>query len=128
MKGVEFPISAILVMIIVLAVGITLLYIFSGTLNPSAKSVTLDIATKATCSKISLFTDQMMWARIPVDDFDANGNGNTNDHNPVGIYPTSPNDDNLETLCHNFYYCDFAGLDWEKWRKCCIIRICGKTS
>lgn len=127
MKGIEFPISTILVIIIVLAVGITILYIFSGSLTPPANSTTLDMATKATCAKISFFTDKMMWARIPVDNFDANKNGNVNDHTPNGVYPTSFGDDNLESLCYNFYNCDWAGANWDNWRQCCIVRICGKT-
>jgi len=129
MKGIEFPISTILVIIIVLAVGITILYVFSGALTPPANSTTLDMATKATCAKISLFTDKMMWARIPVDNFDANKNGNVNDRTPdpgPPTLPTSKGDDNLESLCKNFYNCDWASVNWDNWRQCCITRICGK--
>ena len=57
MKGIEFPIATVIIIIVVIAVGVTLLYIFSGALRPASTSTTLDMATKATCEKISHFTE-----------------------------------------------------------------------
>ncbi|MEM5782738.1 MAG: hypothetical protein QXD43_06150, partial [Candidatus Aenigmatarchaeota archaeon] len=115
-----------------------------------------DDAKNEACSRVDkniLPTDtnnRAKLARVPVYDFDANKDDKVNDFHKDGTLPTSYCiDDNLESLCANYYGCDLNGkwqnvchpedpskiseflsndADWQNWYDCCIKNVCNVPS
>jgi len=138
MKGLELPISTVVIIVIALVVLLAMIALFFSVYSSSSGSTTLEIATRTTCSRINPTFCQrdsnpphgnMYAARMPVYNFDANQNGSVNEHTPDSTWPTSYEDDNLEMLCDNYYYCGPSSLiteaDWTSWIDCCVVKICG---
>ncbi|MFH1474101.1 MAG: hypothetical protein ABIE55_04415 [Candidatus Aenigmatarchaeota archaeon] len=131
MKGMELPINAIIVIVIVLIVLTTGLAFFFNAFDPSSVGSSLQSATSSTCIKINpdfcknKDPERTIASRMAVQDFDANNNGVVNEHVPNGQYSTSIGDDNLDELCSNFYSCSQASADWGAWYNCCLKKVCG---
>ena len=151
-KGVSLPINTIIIVVIAVIVLIALIAMFSGVFSQSSSSMSLEAATKAACQNVnpSLCISgkfDIRQARTPVKGFDANKNGKINDAHYDPTYNTLTTyciDDNLETLCGNYYGCDLsiktfssvcrngvdAGkfiitpTDEQEFYDCCIRRVC----
>jgi hypothetical protein len=138
MKAIELPINALVIVVIVIVVLLAVISLFFGVWTPSGSMTTLESITQSTCMRVNPTFCQsepnppyanMYAARMPVYDFDANKNGILNEHNQDGQWATSYQDDNLEMLCDNYYYCGPPSLiteaDWKSWIGCCVKKVCG---
>lgn len=140
MKGIE-AINVIILIILAIVTLLAVVLLFMGTINP-AKSTSLQAATQTTCQKVNPafcsenLADGPYAARMPVFDFDANHDGTLNEHDATAGYPyaTAPADDNLASLCQNYYGCPSDAsaegdqTSWVSWRDCCLVKVCGCPS
>jgi hypothetical protein len=134
MKGLELPINALVIIVIVIIVLLSVAALFFGVYTPSSSETTLQSATTATCMRVNpIYCDytqddyKIIAARMPVYDFDANGDGVLNTHVPDGQWVTTTGNDNLEMLCIKYYNCQHGGLtdtSWAAWYKCCLKGVC----
>jgi hypothetical protein len=154
MKGLELPISTLIILVIALVILIAVIAIFSGSFGPASKGFSLETATRSTCQKASKYCEysdinRFMAARTPVDGFDANKDGKNSyqydaNNGRLSHYCI---DDNLEALCGFYYGCKndkcpsgdkstfdpydpsngnlLTAADWQNWWQCCMIRVCG---
>ncbi len=142
MKGMELPINALVIIVIVIVVLLAVIAVFTGTLEPSSSGTTLQSATTATCLRVNpIYCDytkkdydgddyKFIAARMPVYDFDANGDGILNTHTPEEQWGSHEGEDNLEMLCINYYGCKNGGAyhndaSWAAWYMCCLKKVCG---
>jgi len=138
MKAIT-AIDSIIILVLGILALVAILGLFMGVWNPAKSGTSLQTATQTTCQKVNptfckTNTDpaiphaNMYAARMPVYDFDVNGNQTTNDHHPDGVWRTMGGDDNLEMLCYNFYGCRIqltGEFEWSQWSQCCLEKVCG---
>jgi hypothetical protein len=144
MKGIE-AINAIIILVLGVLTLLAILGLFMGVWTPAKGGTSLQAATSVTCQKINpafcadTSQNRALQARMPVDDFDADGDGKINERKeniPPDSWatcghttcPGGDTDDNLEELCYHYYGCR-AGLSdetaWLEWRECCVVKVCG---
>lgn len=140
MRGIE-AINVIVILVLAVITLLAVMLLFMGVINP-AKSTSLQAATQVACQKVNpsfckscnepVDVQSCLYAAMmPVFDFDANHNGTLNEHNPGGAYATTAGDDNLDSLCYNYYGCPNARTtttSLAQWRDCCLIKVCGCPS
>jgi hypothetical protein len=153
MKAIELPINALVIIVIVLVVLLAVISLFFGVWTPTGSLTTLESATQSTCMKVNpmfckgsypnfpddFFEHSNMYAaRMPVYNFDADKDGEINEHhsNDDGPFATCGHttcthggtDDNLEELCYYYHGCNVDLQNdnaWLDWYKCCLKKVCG---
>lgn len=110
MKGIELPISTLIIIIIALLLLLALLAFFWGVWNPGKGSINLETAKDNACNMlVGTSCNQNTW-NVATRDFDANKNGNLNDAGGIawnqntdcGPLETTSGD-NLAALCVCYY-------------------------
>ena len=99
MKGLELPISTIVVIVIVLIVLLAVVALFFGVWNPGRSSISLEAAKNNACQML-ISTGCVDSNNIIIRDFDADGDGN------YGVDATGTpvdSDDTLLALCQTYY-------------------------
>ncbi len=121
MKGSELPINTVIFIVVGVIVLLAVVGLLLGAFNPSSQSLNLQAATKATCTKInpSFCSDPSTAQKIPVENFDANKNGNVNE-----------NPDNFTAICYYFYsgpvtWDNPTGTVRPEFKNVCLVRVCG---
>jgi len=109
MKGIELPISTLIIIIVCIAVLLAIIMFFFGGYNPTRNAVNLETARSIACQKLTSMSCNVNPETIQVADFDADKNGNMNN---LGTGSTGKCDgsdqpgDNLLMLCKCYYGID----------------------
>jgi len=107
MKGMELPISTLVIIIVCIAVLLAVIMFFFGGYAQGSKAVNLETARSVACQKLASMNcdPNINPASIQVVDFDADKDGQTN--NPgsgaTGPCDTTSRGDNLAMLCVCYY-------------------------
>ena len=134
MKGIELPISTIIVIILVLVVLIAVLGLFYGVWPSGAQTATLESVKGSACQLLMSSggcgpdpTGDLNTKHIPINNFDADKNGKTNDPGSnIDVEPRchspDPNtNDNLFMLCRCWY--NLGGND-DQINSDCKTKVC----
>ena len=107
MKGMELPISTLVVIIVCIAVLLAVVMFFFGGYAQATKSVNLETARSTACTKLASMNCVASPETIQVVDFDADKDGALNNVVAgIGICSKSPPPgpgDNLAMLCKCYY-------------------------
>jgi hypothetical protein len=104
MKGVELPISTIVIVVIALVILLAILALFFGVWTPGSSGVSLEAAKNSAC-QILLSTGCGDTEKIYVNNFDADKDGEFDPNENVGDcnIPGGDSGDNLYMLCRCWY-------------------------
>ena len=113
MKGIELPISTIVIIVIVLIVLLAIIAFFFGVWNPGVGGINLEAAKNSACQML-VSTGCVDPSQIVINDFDADrdgkigledgGRGWTEGYSTCGV--GNDDGDNLAALCECWYNLD----------------------
>jgi len=122
MKGLELPISTVVIIVIALVVLLAMIAFLFGVYGPGTESVNLETAKNNACRVYTSMGCVLETKDIPISNFDADQDGVVGDTGAVtsigSCGPTGVADDNLYMLCKCYYATD----DDEN---LCKVRVCG---
>ncbi|HLC51328.1 MAG TPA: hypothetical protein VJH90_03055 [archaeon] len=129
-KGLELPVNMLVVIAIAVIVllGVVALYLvgFGG----PASGITLQSITTNACQDLlraGTCSDANAVFSVQIPKFDANKDGTSNP-GPGKPTATSKGQDNLGTLCINYYAATYDTTKLNDFREACNVRVCGCSS
>lgn len=128
MKGMELPISTLVIIIVCIAVLLAVIMFFFGGYTPGSKAVNLETARSVACQKLASMNcgSTITAESIQVEDFDANKDGNNNPGSGVSDCNPSPpvQGDNLLMLCKCFYGISVSNPPTAAQENTCKNQVC----
>jgi len=143
MKGIELPINILVIIAMAVMVLLGLVAIYMGGFGGGAGQIQLNNAKTEACQELirsGKCGDYDATKNILVSGFDANKDGNLNPGSSIpsspkaggGINPPSGSQDNLFTLCVNWFSCpqpksldNPEDTDKRAFVDCCHKKVCG---
>lgn len=125
MKGIELPISTLIIIVVCIAVLIAVIMFFFGGYNQGTKAVNLETARSTSCQKLASMSCNQEPQRIQVVEFDADKDGTMNNGGMgVAACDGTAAGDNLANLCKCYYGINIADLADTAGMESCKKQVC----